>query len=118
MRRAILRDVPTEKVHDLTALVEKEKEISLDNEVEISLGRTGYGNMIELGQDNNTVSRKHATITYSDNGIFCIRDHSTNGTKINKIIINSEKGNLRDGYELWFGSYGPVFYEEIYEKIK
>lgn len=105
MINAILRDVPGKKVHNLTALFNEFEEVSV--------GRAGHGNLIELGKDT-TISRQHATITYSDIGKFCIKDHSTNGTRINgKRIPDYEKFPLRHGNQLEFGDYGPVIYEEI-----
>ncbi|MDP3992300.1 MAG: FHA domain-containing protein [Nanoarchaeota archaeon] len=106
MINAVLRDIPGKKVHNLTGLMK-------ENDDEISVGRAGHGNLIELGQDT-TISRQHATITYLDIGKFCIHDHSTNGTRINEEIINAAKGYLRHGDKLWFGNYGPVVYEEKY----
>ena len=81
MINAVLGDVPGKKVHNLTRLKEGD---------EISVGREGHGNLIELGRDT-TISRQHATITYLDTGKFCIQDHSTNGTRINEKIISGEK---------------------------
>ena len=115
MRRAILRDIPGKKVHDLN-------ELAVKNDDEISLGRDN-GNVIRIGEGFSdekatetrlaTISRNHATITYSDIEKFCIRDHSTNGTRINKTAIKSEADFLRSGDEIFFGAYGPFIYEEI-----
>ena len=105
MRNAILRDVKGKVIYNLTKLAE-------DNDEEISVGREGNGNNIELGLDL-TISRSHATITYQDTGKFWIKDHSTNGTRINETLLKLEMGYLSDGDELWFGAYGPIIYEEI-----
>ena len=108
MINAILRDVPGKKVHNLTGLMK-------ENDDEVSVGRAGHGNLIELGQDR-TVSRQHATITFKDiyDGRYFIMDHSTNGTRINGKKISGEKYQLRDGDQICFPDYGPVIYEEKY----
>lgn len=141
MKRAILREEPTGKIHDLTALMEDslggETDMDSIEAVEISVGRMGSGADIELGFnsspnrrtktmtvsgviDTRTVSRQHATITYGWRRMegFYIKDHSNNGITMDEDKILGERGYLYDGVELYFGSYGPVFYEEIFEELK
>lgn len=114
MKRSFLHDTVTGKRYDLTALVE-------ENGSEISIGRIGYGNLIELGKDTDDednpnaaqrVSRKHATITFL--GRFYIKDHSSNGTRVNEDILTAEQGILTHRDKIWFGTYGPLIYEDIY----
>jgi len=130
MKRAILRDIPAGKVHDLTALVEKHGAVSI--------GRAGNDALIELGKDiliereteaiviaklkalHNlaSVSKEHATISYGFNGDsygFFIKDHSRNGTWINNDKISGEKGRLRHGDVLRFGLYDSAVFE--YEEV-
>ena len=108
MAHGIFEDTVTGDIHDLTDLAEQHGN-------EISVGRFGNGNLIGLGSPSDermagTVSRKHATISYIKG--FYIRDHSTNGTKVNGTLVRTDVHFLNDSDKLWFGSYGPVIYRE------
>ena len=111
MKKAILREIPANAIHDLTALIKEDDEISVGREDgnRIQLGK---GLSLKLVEEKHllTVSRQHATISYDEK--FYIRDHSTNGTRINEKRISIERDYLRNGDEIWFGNYGPVVYEE------
>ncbi len=122
MSHLILKDVPAEKIHDLTFLLETNKEIKL--------GRPGYGNLISLGEglvfnegstleqneatfNVSTVSRHHATITCPNGYVYIKDENSSNGTFINRKKLPNVGYVLKDGYTLFFGAYGPV---QVYEK--
>ena len=141
MKKAILKDVPAGKVHDLTALIKDSLGDETDRDsiegAEISLGRIGGGADIELGLnfspvletkamaisggDARTISRQHATITYGwkDMGEgFYLKDHSSNGTMVEETKFSLGDCYLQNGDKIFFGSYGPVIYEEIFEELK
>jgi pSer/pThr/pTyr-binding forkhead associated (FHA) protein len=124
MKHVILRDEPAGKTHNLSDLVRQYKKISV--------GRSGFGNVIELevsvktkeGKESKVstpdLSRKHATVIYLSEPSgerFYLLDHSTNGTRVNsKYLRKGEQTLLNHGDKIWFGSYGPLGYEEV-EKI-
>jgi len=142
MKNIRLIDVPADKVHDLTDLVNQavERGEASDIEgIEISVGRPGCGCLIELGKDISletgdrktreqqigilgaiqavpTVSGNHATIRYGWKEMgegFYLKDHSRNGTKIDGHTLTlGERCYLSHGVELFFGKYGPVKIEE------
>lgn len=114
-----LNDTVTGKRYNLTKLLK-------ENRGEITVGRSGNGNVIELGEnipfaeeetkthntamfDISTVSKHHATIRRI--GDFYIKDCSTNGTRINGEHFSLEWRVLLPERELFFGSYGPVICE-------
>jgi pSer/pThr/pTyr-binding forkhead associated (FHA) protein len=111
MPRSFLHDKITGKRYDLTALAK-------ENNDEISIGRVGNGNDIELGLENvlqedknsaSRISRHHATIKYLKS--FYIKDHSKNGTRVNNRDIE-EEFLLSQGDKIWVSTYGPLVYEE------
>jgi pSer/pThr/pTyr-binding forkhead associated (FHA) protein len=110
MRQAFLTD-PEGKRYNLTVLLK-------ENDGDISVGRVGYGNIIEVteGRENvrtSMVSRNHATICYHKDMGFYIKDHSTHGTWINDTKILGEIGFLINGAKILFALTGPFSYEEV-----
>jgi len=124
MKRAIMIDGVTGKSWDLTSLIEREGEISV--------GRAGFENAINLGEGLSleilagktkqeavrildaikrlaTVSRHHATITYQMRGWdgegFYIQNNSKNPIKIGDSEINSEDGKASLNFGLEFEIY-------------
>ena len=72
---------------------------------DITIGRDKKNQIVFDGQDNKSVSRKHAYIKYTDNltggfgdlpGWFIV-DHSTNGTYVNGNKLLDDELDLNDG---------------------
>jgi hypothetical protein len=71
----------------------------------IEIGRSGSC-AIQYGEDNSTVSRKHAAIERRDNIYFLIQLSSTNPTLINSMPIERE-GQLNNSDEIQLSMEGP-----------
>ena len=116
MTRFFLEETQTDRIFDLTNLLEK-------HGGEVIVGRKegkpdiclGNGDLEGLIPKHNlrTVSREHAILTYDEHQKIYLQDNnSRNGTKVNGKPID-EATLLRNGDEIYFGSYRVTFREEI-----
>ena len=101
MRRPFLQDTVTGKTHDLTALAEA-------NNDEISIGRIGHGNLIELGEEvPETTSGRNATIEcecIEKYMTFYIKADPDNLVRLNEEYLNEQRHILIHADRVRFGT--------------
>jgi pSer/pThr/pTyr-binding forkhead associated (FHA) protein len=114
MKRAILRDEVTGKIHKLDVL-------AFDYGGKVIIGRNSDSAilLVEKPRDHRySSSRIHAVILYDGKtDTYSIQDKdSSRGTFINGSPLE-ESADLKDGDNIAFGPwYGPVIFEEVSEE--
>jgi len=76
----------------------------------VSIGRTGENDIV---LENRGVSRKHATIEFSESGAVLIDNESLNGTFLNDRRVTEEI--LRDRDQITIGKYQLLFHNQTQE---
>ena len=101
MRRSFLQDTVTGKNYDLTVLAE-------ENNGEISIGRIGHGNLVELGEEvPETTSGRNATIEcecIENYRAFYIISYPDNLVRLNEEYLNEQRYILTHGDRIRFGA--------------
>jgi ABC transport system ATP-binding/permease protein len=80
----------------------------------VDLGREPDPNLPSMLLDAPSISRHHATLTREQSGVYTLRDHSANGTYVNKARLSAPY-RLKDGDIIQIGPFTLVFRSDMLE---
>ena len=80
----------------------------------VELGREPENQAAAMLLDAPSVSRQHASITRAENGTYTLRDHSANGTFVNKQRLKASH-KLKDGDTIQIGPFTLLYQNGLLE---
>jgi ABC transport system ATP-binding/permease protein len=98
----------------VTGNISRQSRINLKQADKVELGREPNAEAIAMVLDAPSVSRNHASIVRTATAQHVLRDHSANGTYVNKRRI-TEPHSLQDGDIIQIGPFTLLFRGELLE---
>ena len=80
----------------------------------VEIGREPQNQMAAMRLDSPSISRLHATVSRTENGRYVLRDHSANGTYVNKRRLSAAH-TLQDGDTVQIGPFTLLYRDSILE---